>query len=266
MTKVLEDKRIEPIDSDHRDFVAALATGLDIILAFDRQQPRMTLSELAAKNGINRAKARRFLLTLHGLGYVRKQGRYFELAPRTLDLGYAYLSANRFQSVVHQYLEHVTNATGESSSMGVLDGDSVIYVARSPASHRLMTVDLALGSRLPAVATSMGRILLSLLDPGERAALLDHTEVVSYTDKTVTDRTVLDRILNDIRAQGYCIVDQELESGLRSLAVPVRNKHGHLLGALNVSTNAARVSHERLKSEFLPLLLDTTRKIERSVG
>ncbi|WP_233544102.1 IclR family transcriptional regulator C-terminal domain-containing protein [Salinisphaera sp. Q1T1-3] len=251
---------------EHRDFVAALATGLDIIRAFDQHTPRMTLSEVAAKNGINRAKARRFLLTLHALGYVRKTDRYFELAPRTLDLGYAYLSANGYQDVIRQHLEHVTEVTGESSSMGTLDGDDVIYVARSAAPHRLMTVALALGSRLPAVATSMGRVLLATLTPEALETRLAPIELVAHTGNTITDRDRLREVIAVVRSAGYCIVDQELESGLRSLAVPVHAGNGRLLGALNVSTNAARVPRERLEAEFLPLLRETADQIGRAVN
>jgi IclR family pca regulon transcriptional regulator len=249
----------------HRDFVRALATGLEIIRAFDRAHPRMTLSEVAEKNGINRAKARRFLLTLHGLGYVRKQGRYFELTPRVLDLGYAFLSTNGYQSVVRHYLEHVTEVTGESSSMGVLDGTDVLYVARSSAPHRLMTVALSVGSRLPAVATSMGRVLLAL-NPGQLDEILGRRSLTAYTPRTIIDPDELRAVLSGVRAQGYCIVDQELESGLRSLAVPVHNHQGKLLGAMNVSTNAARVPRQKLEKEFLPLLQETSRRIEAVVG
>ncbi|MES1936727.1 IclR family transcriptional regulator domain-containing protein [Salinisphaera hydrothermalis] len=265
MTQDAQDIDSPPLAPDHRDFVSALATGLEIIRAFDRDHPRMTLSEVATRNGINRAKARRFLLTLHGLGYVRKQDRYFELTPRALDLGYAFLSANGYQRVVRQHLEHITEITGESSSMGVLDGTDVIYVARSAAPHRLMTVALNIGSRLPAAATSMGRVLLAYT-PDRLEQILARGELVAYTANTITDPDILRARIDEVREQGYCILDQELESGLRSLAVPVRNQYGHLLGALNVSTNAARVPKAQLEQEFLPLLLETSQQIERTIG
>lgn len=264
MIQDANDISAAPLDPDHRDFVSALATGLDIIRAFDRENPRMTLSEVASKNGINRAKARRFLLTLHGLGYVRKQDRYFELTPRALDLGYAFLSANGYQLVVRQHIEHITEVTGESSSMGVLDGHEVIYVARSAAPHRLMTVALNVGSRLPVVATSMGRVLLAFT-PDRLEEILNQSDLVAHTPNTITNPDALRSCIEEVRGQGYCIVDQELESGLRSLAVPVRNQYGKLLGALNVSTNAARVSREKLEADFLPLLLEASRQIERTV-
>ncbi|MES1929555.1 IclR family transcriptional regulator [Salinisphaera dokdonensis CL-ES53] len=251
---------------DHRDFVTALATGLQVIRAFDAAHPRMTLSEVATRTGMNRAKARRFLLTLHGLGYVRRQDRYFELAPKTLQLGYAFLSANNYQSVIRQHLEHITEATGESSSMGVLQGSDVIYVARSAAPHRLMTIALSVGTHLPAAATSMGRMLLATLEPQALDTLLSGLTLERYTQRTVIDPTELRSHIDDARERGYCIVDQELESGLRSLAVPVHNMHGNLLGAINVSTNAARVDRKTLKQKFLPLLQQTTRDIANQVS
>ncbi|MDX1466069.1 MAG: helix-turn-helix domain-containing protein, partial [Halomonas sp.] len=138
----------ETLTPDDRDFVTALASGLEVILAFDEAHPRMTLTEVAARTGMNRARARRFLLTLHALGYVRKQQRHFELAPKVLSLGYAFLSANHYRSVIQQILEDITTECGESSSLGVLDGDDVTYVARSSSRHRLMAITLSVGTRL----------------------------------------------------------------------------------------------------------------------
>lgn len=253
-----------PPEADHRDFVKALATGLDIIRAFDHDHPRMTLSELATLRGINRAKARRFLITLHALGYVRKQDRYFELTPRALDLGYAYLSANGYQQAIQQHLEHVTEVTGESSSMGVLDGADIIYVARSASRHRLMAMTLGIGTRLPAIVTSMGRMLLAM-EPARIEPILAQGKLTAYTSHTMTDPDELRASLDEIRERGYCIVDQELETGLRSLAVPVNNRHGKLIAALNISTNAARVPRRRLEENLLPLLLETSRRVGATV-
>jgi IclR family pca regulon transcriptional regulator len=251
---------------DHRDFVTALATGLQVIRAFDAEHPRMTLSEVATRTGMNRAKARRFLLTLHGLGYVRRHERYFELAPKTLQLGYAFLSANNYQSVIRQHLEHITEATGESSSMGVLQGADVIYVARSAAPHRLMTIALSVGTHLPAAATSMGRMLLALLPSDALDELLAGIELPEYTPRTLTEPKALRAEIDKARDQGYCIVDQELESGLRSMAVPVYDMHGSLLGAINISTNAARVDKKTLTQRFLPLLQQTSHEIATQVS
>ncbi len=261
-----QDDSFTGLTPDHRDFVTALDTGLQVIRAFDGDHPRMTLSEVAARTGMNRAKARRFLLTLHGLGYVRRKDRYFELAPKTLQLGYAFLSSNNYQPVIRQHLERITEITGESSSMGVLQGADVIYVARSAAPHRLMTIALSIGTPLPAATTSMGRMLLAMLEPAELDAVLANLKFETYTPRTITDVSKLRAHLDKAREQGFCIVDQELESGLRSLAVPVYNMHGVLLGAINISTNAARVDRKTLKSRFLPLLQQTCDEIARQVG
>lgn len=250
---------------DDRDFVAALASGLDIILAFDSANPRMTLSEVATKTGMNRARARRFLLTLHSLGYVRRQQRYFELAPRALKLGYAFLSANSYRSVIQQHLEDITDITGESSSLGVLDKSDVFYVARSAATHRIMTITLSVGTRLPAVATSMGRVLLAQLPADELATQLSQIELTQYTQHTITDPETLLNCLEKVRADGYCIVDQELDPGLRSLAVPVFDANDKLLGAINISTNTARVDYSTLTDTFLSLLQEKAGQIRTIV-
>jgi IclR family transcriptional regulator, pca regulon regulatory protein len=267
-----EDSEMSRSDSDEvltpedRDFVTALASGLEVILAFDEAHPRMTLSEVAARTGMNRARARRFLLTLHALGYVRKQQRVFELAPRVLQLGYAFLSANDYRSVIQQVLEDITEACGESSSLGVLDGDEVIYVARSSSRHRLMAITLSVGTRLPAAHTSMGRVLLAQLPDAELDAWLERTVLEQHTDKTITDKAELRQCILKVRQQGYAIADQELDSGLRSIAVPAFDANGKLLGAINISTNAARVSHATLMEQYLPLLQEKSRLIRTSIS
>lgn len=258
-----EEATLSPED---RDFVTALASGLEVILAFDATHPRMTLSEVASRTGMNRAKARRFLLTLHALGYVRKQQRYFELSPRVLQLGYAFLSANNYRSVIQQVLEDITAESGESSSLGVLDGDDIIYVARSSARHRLMAITLSVGTRLPAAHTSMGRVLLAQLPEAELDAYLERVTLERHTDKTVTDKRELKQRILEVRKQGYAIADQELDSGLRSLAVPAFDANGKLLGAINMSTNAARVNLDTLTKEYLPLLQRKASDIRSTVS
>ncbi|GKW48835.1 IclR family transcriptional regulator domain-containing protein [Halomonas sp. NCCP-2165] len=254
-----------PLSPDDRDFVTALASGLEVIQAFDEGHPHMTLSEVAARTGMNRAKARRFLLTLHALGYVRKQGRSFELAPKVLQLGYAFLSANDYRGVIQQYLEEITAESGESSSLGVLDGDEVTYVARSAARHRLMAITLSVGTRLPAAYTSMGRVLLAQLPAAELDAYLARVILEPHTERSVTDPATLRACIDQAREQGYAIVDQELDPGLRSLAVPAFDGGGKLIGAINVSTNAARVDLETLTQRLLPLLQEKARRIRDAV-
>ncbi|RQW69405.1 IclR family transcriptional regulator [Halomonas sp. YLB-10] len=254
------------LSPDDRDFVTALASGLDVILAFDEAHPRMTLSEVAARTGMNRARARRFLLTLHALGYVRKDHRHFELAPRVLKLGYAFLSANNYQHLIQQVLEDITAESGESSSLGVLDGDEVTYVARSASRQRLMAITLSVGTRLPAAYTSMGRMLLAQKTDDELDAFIERTTLERFTDKTITDKAELKRAILQARQQGYAIVDQELDSGLRSLAVPAFDANGELIGAINISTNAARIDHDTLLEHYLPLLQGKARQIRANVS
>jgi IclR family pca regulon transcriptional regulator len=256
----------EALTSEDRDFVTALASGLEVILAFDESHPRMTLSEVATRTGMNRAKARRFLLTLHALGYVRKQQRHFELAPKVLQLGYAFLSANDYRSVIQQVLEDITSESGESSSLGVLDGDSVIYVARSSSRHRLMAITLSIGTRLPAAHTSMGRVLLAQLSDAELDDFLSRVELERHTPATIIDKVELKQRILGVRRQGYAIADQELDSGLRSLAVPAFDGNGRLLGAINISTNAARVELDTLMRDYLPLLQSKARQIRTHVS
>lgn len=256
----------EMLSEDSRDFVTALASGLEVIQAFDHEHPRMTLSEVATRTGMNRAKARRFLLTLHALGYVRKQQRYFELAPRVLQLGYAFLSANNYRDVIQQHLEDITAETGESSSLGVLDGNDVIYVARSAAKHRLMAITLSVGTRLPAAHTSMGRMLLAQLCDSDLDNCLSSVTLEPYTEKTVTDIGELRNEIIKVRQQGYAISDQELDSGLRSIAVPVHDAKQHLMGAINISTNAARVDLDTLINVYLPVLKNKIEKIKSHIN
>lgn len=256
----------EVLSPDDRDFVTALASGLEVILAFDEANPSMTLSEVAARTGMNRARARRFLLTLHSLGYVRKQQRHFELAPKVLQLGYAFLSANNYRSVIQQVLEDITAECGESSSLGVLDGNDVTYVARSASRHRLMAITLSVGTRLPAAHTSMGRVLLAQLPDEELDAWLEGVVLERHTDKSITNKAELRKCILKARQLGYSIADQELDSGLRSIAVPAYNANSKLLGAINISTNAARVDFDTLLKQYLPLLQEKARQIRAHVS
>ncbi|MCE0733198.1 helix-turn-helix domain-containing protein [Halomonas sp. G15] len=260
---IAEEEVLSPND---RDFVTALASGLEVILAFDEAHPRMTLSEVAARTNMNRARARRFLLTLHALGYVRKQQRVFELAPKVLQLGYAFLSSNNYRSVIQQILEDITRQCGESSSLGVLDGEEVTYVARSSSRHRLMAITLSVGTRLPAAHTSLGRVLLAQLPDEKLDAWLEHAVLQKHTDKTIIDKDELKACILEVRRQGYAIADQELDSGLRSIAVPAFDANGHLLGAINISTNAARIDHDTLMQEYLPLLQQKARDIRTTIS
>jgi len=257
----MDEQILKPGD---RDYVGALASGLEVLQAFDAEHPRMTLSEVAARTDMDRAKARRFLLTLHALGFVKRSGRQFELTPRVLQLGYAYQASNQYRAVIQQYLEDITAELGESSSLAVLDGDDVVYVVRSSARHRLMAITLSVGTRLPAAYTSVGRVLLAQLKKTDLETFLARVKLEAFTASSVTSLDALRDEIVKARAQGYSVVDQELDSGLRSVAVPVFAWSGELLGAINISTNAARVDIETLMGVYLPRLQNAVKAVRRT--
>lgn len=256
----MDEQILKPGD---RDYVGALAAGLDVLMAFDADHRRMTLSEVAARTDMDRAKARRFLLTLNALGFVKRLGRQFELTPKVLQLGYAYQASNQYRPMIQHYLEDITRELGESSSLAVLDGQDVVYVVRSAARHRLMAITLSVGTRLPAAYTSMGRVLLAQMDEAELDRWLEAVELERYTAQSVTDVATLRQRIQQIREQGYGVVDQELDLGLRSIAVPVFAADDELLGAINVSTNAARVDMDTLIDSYLPKLQAAADEIRR---
>jgi IclR family transcriptional regulator, pca regulon regulatory protein len=233
------------------DFVQSLERGLAVIRAFDADHRELGLSEVARKTGLTRAAARRFLLTLVDLGYVRFADGRFSLRPRVLELGFAYLSSLSLPEVAQPHMEGLVAQINESSSISVLDDTDVVYVVRVPT-RRIMSITLAVGTRLPAYATSMGRVLLAALPPEELGDRLARTEMRALTPRTVTDPAELRAILDRVRADGFAAVDQELEQGLRSAAVPIRGASGAVLAALNVSVHASRASMEALRADFLP--------------
>lgn len=239
--------------SADRDFVASLEKGLLVIEAFDASRPRLSLSDVAKLTGITRAAARRYLLTLTKLNYAEFDGRYFSLTPRILRLGYAYLSSASLSAQVQPLLERISEETGESSSAAILDGDDIVYIARS-ATRRIMSIGLGVGSRLPAHCTALGRAILAFQTEDEFRAYLQRVRLEARTPKTITDKSVFQDALEATRAQGYAIVNEELEYGLRSIAVPVVQKNGRVTIALNLSAQAARISAEEMQGRFLPLL------------
>jgi IclR family pca regulon transcriptional regulator len=240
-------------DGTRSDFVQSLARGLAVIRSFDETNPQLTLSEVARATGLTRAAARRFLHTLVELGYVRTTGRLFALRPRVLELGYAYLSSAGVPEVAQPHMEVLSARLHESCSMSVLDGDEIVYIARVPT-RRIMTVAINVGTRFPAYATSMGRVLLAAV-PAERLdAYLAQVKLLQLTPKTVTDAPTLRKQLARVRTQGYCIVDQELEVGLRSMAVPVNGPGGVVVAAVNTSMHASRGSSDTARRTMLPPL------------
>jgi IclR family pca regulon transcriptional regulator len=243
------------------DFVQSLGRGLAVIRAFGPDRTRLTLSEVAREAGLTRAAARRFLLTLVELGYVRSDGREFSLRPRVLELGYAYLSGMTLPNVAYPHIQDLVDRVRESSSVAVLDGDEVVDIVRVPA-KRIMTVSVPVGSRFPAHATSKGRVLLASLSLDDLDEYLATAHLDQLTDKTVTDPSRLRSVLDEVRSQGYAIVDQEMEEGIRAVAAPLRDGSGATVAAVNLSAYLGRVSIEAVRDEFLPSLLDTSRQIE----
>ena len=242
-------------------FVQSFARGLGVIRAFDAEHPELSLSEVARRAELTRAAARRFLLTLETLGYVRGDGRTFALTPRVLELGFSYLSALSLPEIVQPHLETLSREVDESVSAAVLDDTDIVYIARVPT-RRIMSVRITIGTRFPAYATSMGRVLLAGLPDASLTAVLDASEVRDLTGRTLTDRFALADEVRSVRGQGWSIVDGELEPGLRSIAVPLHDRGGRVVAALNVSTSATRDSIERVRDAYLPALLRAAAAID----
>lgn len=215
-------------------FVQSLARGLEVIVAFDADHPEMTLAQVAQRTGYSRATARRFLHTLVELGYMRTDGKSFALTPQVLGLGTAYLSGLGLPQIAQPHLEALSAQVGESTSVAVLDGTDIVYVARV-ATRRIMSVGIAVGTRFPAYATSMGRVLLAALDDAALDAVLERTDLRPLTPRTIHEPAELRRELERVRAQGWALVDQELERGLTSMAAPILDGRGAAVAALNVS-------------------------------
>jgi len=241
--------------------VQSLERGLAVIRAFDAEHPEMTLSEVARACDLTRAAARRFLLTLADLGYVHTDGRQFRLSPRVLELGYAFLSSIALPQIAEPHLERLVAEVHESSSMCLLDGDDIVYVARVPTS-RIMTVSITVGTRFPAYLTSVGRVLLAYLPEDEIELHLKRITPRKQTSRTITSIAALRTELTRVRDQGYAIVDQELEEGLRSVAAPVRDRTGKVVAAINIPVHASRNSVDSIRRDLVPHLVATAARIE----
>ena len=242
------------------DYVQSLERGLAVLRCFSGERPSLTLSEVAEAIGLTRATARRLLLTLAGLGYVRLDGRAFSLTPQVLCLGYAYLSSLGIGDLAHGPMQALVDQVQESSSVTVLDGDDIVYVARVPTS-RLMTMSAGLGTRLPAYPPSLGRVLLAGLDADRLDEYLRRVRLVALTPHTITDKDALRAAVAQARDQGWALVDQELELGVRSVAAPLRDRRGATVAALNISAHAGRVSAADLRRHMLPLVRATADEI-----
>jgi IclR family pca regulon transcriptional regulator len=247
------------------EFVQSLARGLAVIRAFDGTRPELGLSEVSRATGLTRATARRLLLTLVRLGYVRQDGNRFSLRPTVLELGYSYLSSLSLPEIAQPHMEALVAHVNESSSIAVLDDTEIVYVVRVPT-RRIMTITIAVGTRLPAYPTSMGRVLLAGLEPDELQQRLSRMHIDPLTPTTVPDSSALRAEVDRVRLQGWAAVDQELEQGVRSAAVPIRDASGHVSAAMNVSVHASRMTMQELREQVLPNLLRAAASIEAELG
>lgn len=252
--------QLRPGDS----YVQSFARGLAVIRSFGADTPRMTLSEVAARAGLTRAGARRILLTLENLGYVKTDEKKFVLTAKILDLGYAYLSTAPFWVPAEPVMEQLVAEVHESCSISVLDGAEVVYVTRVPTS-KIMAVSLGIGSRLPAYATSMGRVLLGGLNSAQLQCTLAVSDIKAHTKFTVTDVRKLTSIVEDDRQRGWSYVNQELAEGLRSIAVPLKDRTGKIIAAMNICGQANRNSEKTMTGDFLPKLQQAAEKINEAL-
>jgi IclR family pca regulon transcriptional regulator len=247
-----------PSTESDPDFVLSLARGLQVIEAFHERRDGLTVSEAAGRAKLSRAAARRLLITLESLGYAEREGASFRLTTRVLRLGFSFVTSNSLPSLAVPLLEQLSAQIHESCSVSVLDGDEIVYLARA-AAKRVMTIDLGVGSRLPAYCTSMGRVLLASLPAADLDRYLKRAKLHALTAKTITSRQRLAAVLRQTAADGYALVDEELELGLRSIAVPVTSRAGRVVAAMNSGVPAARISRKELKERILPPLADHAR-------
>ena len=238
-----------------RAYVESLARGLAVMRAFREQSDRLTLSDVSRLTGLSRASVRRSLLTLQALGYAESSGRYFSLSPQVLTLAQAYLSSSPVPRVAQSFLERVSERLGESCSLSILHHDEVIYIARS-ARKRIGSLHRDVGTHLPAHCTSMGRVLLASLSDRELDAFLAKTVLESFTRNTIIDKDKLRAVLDKVRRDTYCLVDEELEVDLRTLAIPIHNASGRVIAAMNVGARASQTGRKQMLDEFLPAMRD----------
>jgi IclR family pca regulon transcriptional regulator len=238
-----------------REFMSTLAKGLKVLASFGEHRPTLTLSEAAALVGLSRAAARRVLRTLTSLGYVVQHGRKFALAPRVLELGFGFLSTQSWIDLVEPHMKALSESIDESCSAAILQGTEIVYVARMPAPYRLLSTTLAVGTRLPAFHTSLGRVQLGFLDEADLWNRLRSIRLTPYTPSTIVHPAALVERIQSDHEQGFSIVDEELERALRSIAVPIVTRSDRNVGAINVSTNAARMTRNELRERVLPQLI-----------
>jgi IclR family pca regulon transcriptional regulator len=242
------------------DFVLSLARGLRVIECFEGHTEGRSVAEIATDAGLSRASVRRLLLTLETLGYAESSRRLYHLKTRVLKLGLSFLSSTSVIAAAQPILERITGVLGESASMSMLDGDQIVYVARSAAS-RVLSVGLSVGSRLPAYCTSMGRVLLAALPQDQLDTYLRNLKPRRYTSKTITDPERLREVITKARRGGFALVNEELEAGLRALSVPVRNRQNNVVAAINVGAHALRIDQKQMLHRCLPVLRESAATI-----
>jgi IclR family pca regulon transcriptional regulator len=247
------------------EFVQSLDRGLAVLRSFNHDRPAMTLADAARATGLTRATARRLLHTLVEIGYVTTDGKLFELSPKVLDLGYAYVSSLHLSDIAQPFMENLSAQVHESVSAAVLDGNQIVYVARVNT-QRIMTISLSIGSRLPALWTSMGRVILANLSPSDLQRFFDHVPMEPPTPRALATKADLVDELDSIRQQGYALLDQELEEGVRSVAAPLCDRNGRVLAGMNVSAHAGRVTLKELRGNILPRLLETAAEINNRLA
>jgi IclR family pca regulon transcriptional regulator len=247
-------------DTGRDAYVRSFARGLAVIRCFGPQARALTLSQVAERTGLTRAGARRILLTLQALGYVGADGRLFSLTPRILELGYSYLSSLQFWDFAEPALEELSATTRESCNIGVLDGTDIVYVMRV-ATHRILTTNFTVGTRLPAYVTSMGRVLLGGLSQEEYTRYADAAELKPLTKKTVTSAARLRRIVAGVREKGWGYVGGELEDGICGIAVPLFDAQQRMIAAMNVSLSVSSSAEQHAVKVILPRLQRAAAKI-----
>lgn len=251
--------------SSNRDHIQSLERGFAVLLAFDAERSNPSLAELAAATGLSRPAVRRILLTLQSLGYVVGNRGRWRLTPRVLTIGQHYSASNTLIEIAQPHLLRLAEETHESASLAALDGAEVIYIARVPV-RRIMTINVSVGTRIPAHATSMGRALLAWAPPNEIDRVIAESGLQAYTAHTLTDPTEFRAALRRVREQGWSLVAEELEEGLLSVSAPVRDRSSAVVAALASSTSSGRSNRERLRTEVVPLLLRTAEQISADLG
>jgi len=252
-----------PVPQDHAgdpNFMTSLERGLQVIRAFSEHRRNLTISQISQTTSLSRAAVRRCLYTLKQLGYVGEESKLFHLRPQILTLGHAYLSSTPLAVSAQPYLDAVSQAVHESCSAAILDGDDIVYICRAAAT-RIMSINLLVGTRLPAYCTSMGQVLLAFLPGAELEAYLARVRLVARTEHTITTIPKLRKVLAKVREAGYSLLDQELEIGLRSIAVPIHDSRHRVVAAMNIGAQAARVSAETMRDSYLPVLQASARDL-----